>query len=209
MTYETLRVDRYGLACVITLHRPDKRNAISVLTMYELIAALKSAEPAQHTREVIITGGPEFFASGADLNGALKVKTASQGTEYFKRWHRLNSTVEEIDKPVIAAIEGFCITGGLELAPTCDLQVGAESSSYAITSSRIGTVAGAGSTQRLLRIVGTAQALDMLFAVDPVDSAQAYRIGLINRLKPKDGALDGAKAMISVYAQRPPSALRW
>lgn len=207
MSYETIGVGQDGSSCVITLNRPDKRNAISVLMMDELMAALKAAEAEPSVRGVVITGGPAFFAAGADLNEALQVKTASQGTDYFKRWHRLNSTIEELAKPVIAAIEGFCITGGLELALACDLRVAAEGSSFAITSARIGTVAGAGGTQRLPRIVGVAHALDILFAADPIDATQAYRIGLINRLTPKGGALDGAKALVNIYAQRAPLSL--
>jgi enoyl-CoA hydratase/carnithine racemase len=207
MSYQTIGVEQDGPSCVITLNRPDKRNAISILMMDELMAALKAAEIEPSVRGVVITGGTAFFAAGADLNEALQVKTPSQGTEYFKRWHRLNSTIEELAKPVVAAIEGFCITGGLELALACDLRVAAEGSSYAITSARIGTVAGAGGTQRLPRIVGVAHALDILFAADPIDAAQAYRIGLINRLTPKGGALDGAKALINIYAQRAPLSL--
>ena len=207
MNYETIIAEQDGPSCVITLNRPDKRNAISVLMMDELTAALKAAEAEPSARGVVITGGPAFFAAGADLNEALRVKTAAQGTDYFKRWHRLNNVIEELGKPVIAAIEGFCITGGLELALACDLRVAAEGSSFAITSARIGTVAGAGGTQRLPRIVGVAHALDILFAADPIDATQAYRIGLINRLMPKGGALDGAKALVNIYAQRAPLSL--
>jgi len=207
MNYETIIAEQDGPSCVVTLNRPDKRNAISVLMMDELTAALKAAEAEPSARGVVITVGPAFFAAGADLNEALRVKTAAQGTDYFKRWHRLNNVIEELGKPVIAAIEGFCITGGLELALACDLRVAAEGSSFAITSARIGTVAGAGGTQRLPRIVGVAHALDILFAADPIDATQAYRIGLINRLMPKGGALDGAKALVNIYAQRAPLSL--
>jgi enoyl-CoA hydratase/carnithine racemase len=207
MTYETLLVATDGPACVITLNRPDKRNAVSVQMMQELIAAMKAAEADAAIRAVIITGGSSFFAAGADLNEALQVKTAAQGIEYFKRWHALNATVEELAKPVIAAIEGFCITGGLELALACDLRVAAEGSTFAITSARIGTVAGAGGTQRLPRIVGVAHALDILFSAEPIDGKEAHRIGLVNRLVPKGGALDAAKALVNVYAQRAPLSL--
>jgi len=110
-------------------------------------------------------------------------------------------------KPVIAAIEGFCMTGGLELALACDLRVGGRDSTYAITSSRIGTVAGAGGTQRLPRIVGEAYALEILFAADPISAEEAYRMGLINRLTDKGRALDEAKAMIDLYATRAPLSL--
>jgi len=207
MSYQTIQVSQDGPSCVITLNRPDKRNAISVQMMDELVAAMKAAEAEPAVRGIIITGGPAFFAAGADLNEALQVRTASQGTDYFKRWHRLNSTVEELARPVIAAIEGFCITGGLELALACDLRVAAENATFAITSSRIGTVAGAGGTQRLPRIVGISHALDILFAADPIDAAHAHRIGLINRLTPKGGALAAAKALVAVYAQRAPLSL--
>ena len=207
MTYETLLTTQDGPSCVITLNRPDKRNAVSVQMMQELIAAMKAAEADEAVRTVIITGGPSFFAAGADLNEALQVKTAAQGIEYFKRWHALNSTIEELAKPVVAAIEGFCITGGLELALACDLRVAAEGSTFAVTSARIGTVAGAGGTQRLPRIVGIAHALDILFSAEPIGAVEAHRIGLVNRLTPKGGALDAAKALAQVYAQRAPLSL--
>ena len=207
MSYETILVKNEEAAAVITLNRPDKRNAISVQLMDELTAALAIAESDETVRAVILTGGNSYFAAGADLNEALQVTAAKQGIEYFKRWHRLNTTVEELEKPVIAAIEGFCITGGLELALACDLRVAGEGATFAITSAKIGTVAGAGGTQRLPRIVGVANALDMLFSADPIDAQEAHRIGLINLRVPQGGALSAAKAMVKVYERRAPISL--
>ncbi|MGZ5140292.1 MAG: enoyl-CoA hydratase/isomerase family protein [Burkholderiales bacterium] len=207
MTYETILTHQDGPSFVITLNRADKRNAVSINMMHELIDAMKAAETDASVRAVIITGGPAFFAAGADLTEALQVKTAAQGMEYFKRWHTLNATIEELAKPVLAAIEGFCITGGLELALACDLRIGAEGSTYAVTSSRIGTVAGAGGTQRLPRLVGVAHALDILFAAEPIPATEAHRIGLINRLVAKGGALEAAKTLVKIYAQRAPLSL--
>jgi enoyl-CoA hydratase/carnithine racemase len=207
MSYETIRVDNDGPAAVITLNRPEKRNAISTQLMDEVVAALGTADHEPGIRAVILTGGPAYFAAGADLNEALQVKTAEQGMSYFKRWHRLNQTIEELGKPVIAAIEGFCITGGLELALACDLRVAGEGSSFAITSSKIGTVAGAGGTQRLPRIVGVSNALDILFAANPIDAQEAHRIGLVNRLVKRGEALGAAKAMVKVYEERAPLSL--
>jgi enoyl-CoA hydratase/carnithine racemase len=205
--YKTLLVERTGPACVITLNRPQRRNAISIELMEELIVAMHAIDSDGEVRGVIITGGKEYFAAGADLNEALQIKTAEQGIDYFRRWHRLCDALETSKKPVIAAIEGFCMTGGLELALACDLRVGTRDSNYAITSSRIGTVAGAGGTQRLPRIVGEAYALEILFAAEPIDAAEAYRMGLINRLTEKGRALDEAKAMIALYATRAPLSL--
>ena len=209
MSYETILTSQDGPARIITLNRPDKRNAVSTLMMREIAAELKATEQDAATRAVIITGGPTFFSAGADLNEALQVKTATQGTAYFGQWHMLNTAIEETPKPVIAAIEGFCITGGLEFALACDLRVAGDGSTFAVTSSRIGTVAGAGGTQRLPRIVGEANALEILFSAEPIDAKEAHRIGLINRLAPKGGALDAAKKLVAVYAQRAPIGLAY
>lgn len=207
MNYQTILAERDGAASIITFNRPDKRNAISLQMMDEITAALMAAEADSAARAVIITGGRSFFAAGADLNEALQISSAAQGIDYFKRWHRLAAAIEELAKPVIAAIEGFCVTGGLELALACDVRIAAEGSTFAITSSKIGTVAGAGGTQRLPRIVGMAHALEMLFAADPIDAREAYRIGLVNRLTPQGGALEAAKALVNIYAQRAPLSL--
>ncbi|WP_342642081.1 enoyl-CoA hydratase/isomerase family protein [Rhodoligotrophos ferricapiens] len=207
MSYETILTDRDGSSFVITLNRPQRRNAVSLQAMDEIMAACKEADSDDAIRAVIITGGMDYFSAGADLNEARAIKGPKQGIAYFNSWHRLNESLEMLGKPVIAAIEGFCMTGGLELALACDLRVAAEGASFAITSSKIGTVAGAGGTQRLPRIVGQAKALELLFAADPIDAREAHRIGLINRLTPKGGALAEAKAMIKVYEQRAPLSL--
>jgi enoyl-CoA hydratase/carnithine racemase len=203
MTYATLEAARHGTAFVITLKRPERRNALSRQAAAEIIDAAQRGEADTAARAVIITGGPDFFSAGADLTEAIQVGSAD-APAYFRNFHRLAEVLETLQKPVLAAIEGFCFTGGLELALACDIRIGAEGSSYAITSARIGTVAGAGGTQRLPRIVGAAHALEMLFAAEPIDAAEAYRIGLINRLTPKGGALTEAKRMAELYATRGP-----
>ena len=108
---------------------------------------------------------------------------------------------------MIAAIEGFCMTGGCELALACDLRVAGAGATFGITSARIGTIAGAGGTQRLPRVVGLSNALAMLFSADPIDADEAFRIGLINRKTDKGGALDAARAIASTYAERAPLSL--
>lgn len=203
----TLLLEKSGPACIITLNRPKVRNAISIEMMDELIDVMAELDGDNSVHAVIVTGGTGYFAAGADLNEALQVKTATQGMDYFGRWHRVCAALENSRKPVIAAIEGFCMTGGLELALACDLRVGAAGSTYAITSSRIGTVAGAGGTQRLPRIVGTSYALQILFAADPFSAQDAYRMGLINEHTAKGEALAGAMKMAELYATRAPISL--
>jgi enoyl-CoA hydratase/carnithine racemase len=207
MQFQTLKIEREGANFVITLNRPERRNALSILCLDEIATAARGAESDSTSRAVILTGGAEYFSAGADLTEAIKVKTASDGIEYFRRFHRVCEALETLGKPVLAAIEGFCMTGGLELALACDIRIGAEGSTYAITSSRIGTVAGAGGTQRLPRIVGTAKALELLFAAEPIPAEEAHRIGLINHLAPKGGALAQAKRMVEVYEKRAPLSL--
>lgn len=207
MATETIVVSRSDAAAVVRLNRPERRNAISLQMMSEIVAALDEAERDPAVRTVIVTGGPDCFSAGADLNEALQVRSVPAAMEFLGSLHRLNNRIETLDKPVIAAIEGFCMTGGLELALACDLRVAGEGASFAITSARIGTVPGAGGTQRLPRIVGKANALELLFAAEPIDCAEAHRIGLINRRTDHGGALDEALAIARVHAERAPLSL--
>jgi enoyl-CoA hydratase/carnithine racemase len=205
--FETIKIDVKHRALIITLNRPDRRNAVSLQMMADIVTAVEGADHDKDVRTIIITGGMDYFSAGADLTEAVKVKSATDGKYYFNRWHALNTTLEHSSKPVIAAIEGFCMTGGLELALACDLRVAAKGSTFAITSSRIGTVAGAGGTQRLPRVVGLSNALDMLFAAESIDATEALRIGLINRLTDKGEALGKALEMAELYSTRAPLAL--
>ena len=204
MAYQTILTETAGPASIITLNRPDKRNAISTTCMDELMAAAAAAEADPAVRGVVVTGGQRFFSAGADLNDALAIASPSDGIAYFKRWHRLNETFEGLAKPVIAAIEGFCMTGGLEFALACDLRIAGAGASFAITSSRIGTVAGAGGTQRLPRLIGPAKALELMLGADPIDTDEALRIGLINRAVPAGQALAEARKLVDHYATRAP-----
>jgi enoyl-CoA hydratase/carnithine racemase len=205
--YETLQAERKGSALIVKLNRPDRRNAVSLKMMAEIISAVKAAEDDAESRTIILYGGQDYFSAGADLTEAVQIKTATDGTRYFNQWHALNATLENSSKPIIAAIEGFCMTGGLELALAADLRVAGDGSTFAITSARIGTVAGAGGTQRLPRVVGIGNALDVLFAAEPIDAREALRIGLINRLTERGGALEKALEMAALYATRAPLSL--
>ncbi len=207
MSEAVIETRREGAALVVTLARPKVRNAISLATMEALIGAMDAASAEDAVRAVIFTGGPDYFSAGADLNDALAIDGARSAVAYFNRWHRLCNAVEVMAIPAIAAIEGFCLTGGLEFALACDLRVAGRSASFAITSARIGTVAGAGGTQRLPRPVGHSKALELLFAAEPIAAAEAHRIGLINRLVETGGALTSALELAELYATRAPLSL--
>jgi len=207
MAYETILVERDGAACVITLNRPKRRNAFSIQLMTELGAACREADADDAVRAVIITGGSEYFSAGADLTEAMQVKSARDGVKYMKNWQVINDTMETLGKPVIAAIEGYCTTGGWEFVMACDIRIAGEGATFNLTSSRIGTVPGAGGTQRLPREVGVHRALEILFAAEPIDAAEAFRIGAINRVVPKGQALARAKELVKIYEKRAPLSL--
>jgi enoyl-CoA hydratase/carnithine racemase len=209
MNFENIKVDQDGAACVIAINRGEKRNSLSKATIDEIEAAVRRADRDATVRGIVITGGDKFFSSGADLNEALQVKSVVDGDDFFGRANRLCDLLESLTKPVIAAIEGFCITGGLEMSMACDIRIAARGSSYAITSARIGTVAGFGGTQRLPRLVGPANACEMLFLAEPIDAEHAFRIGLVNRLVEKGQALAEAKAMIAIFEKRGPISLAY
>ena len=209
MNYQDIDVKREGAAMIIRFNRPERRNAISVAVMDQMLKAFHEADGDATVFGVIITGGNEFFSAGADLKEVPALMSApATAVEYMALWRRLHATIENLSKPVIAAIEGFCLTGGFELTLACDMRVAGEGSSFGITSSKIGTVPGSGGTQRLPRIVGNDNALDILLSGNPVDAQHAFRIGLLTRLVAKGQALETAKAMINVYESRAPLSLK-
>lgn len=209
MTFATIAFTKEGPSAVIRLNRPDKRNAINFEMMDEIESALGSLNDEADISGIIFTGGDKFFSAGMDLNTAKDLGSPKKFTDFMSHWRRLNKAQEEHSKPIIAAIEGFCYTGGLELALACDLRVASKGATFAITSSKIGTVAGAGGTQRLPRIVGVSNALEMLFSADPFDADHAHRIGLINKKTENGQALAEAKKLVEIYSQRAPLSLRF
>jgi len=209
MSFSTIRTEQDGAAFVITLNRPERRNAFSKQMMAEVAEACRKAEAEPSVSAVIVTGGTQFFSAGADLTEAQQIKSPADGVEYMKHWERLNDAIETLGKPVIAAIEGFCMTGGFEFILACDIRVAGAGSTFTITSSKIGTVPGAGGTQRLPRLVGPGRALDILFSAEPIDAERAERIGLVEHLAPAGGALARAKELAQLYATRAPLSLAW
>jgi enoyl-CoA hydratase/carnithine racemase len=209
MQFETIIVSQDGPSFVITLNRPDRRNAFSVQMMKEITEACRSAEKDPTVRGIIITGGLKYFSAGADLNEAMAIKTTADGVAYMKNWEALNNAMEQLEKPVIAAIEGFCMTGGWEFVMACDIRIAAQNATFALTSSKIGTVPGAGGTQRLPREIGVSRALEIMFSGDPIDAQKAERIGAVNQVVPVGGALDAARELVKIYEKRAPLSLAY
>ena len=138
MAFETILTEIDGAAFVITMNRPAKRNAMSIKMTQEIAEACGVAEADPAVRGVVITGGETFFSAGADLNEARAIKSFLDAFNHMKAWEALTDTIENLQKPVIAAIEGFAITGGWELAMACDIRVAGDGASFMLTGSRIG-----------------------------------------------------------------------
>lgn len=207
MNHETIVVEQRGPAAIVRFARPAKRNAISLRMMREIAQAASMAEDDKAVSALILTGGSKFFSSGVDLAQAGEARGLGDMVKFLRHFRGLNEVLEDLSKPVIAAIEGYCITGGLELALACDIRIAGEGALFGISSTKIGTVAGAGGTQRLPRLIGKARALELLFSAEPIDAQEALRIGLVNKLTAAGQALDAALALAELYAQRAPLSM--
>lgn len=207
--FATITVEVDAPVGSIRFQRPEKYNAISTQLMAETVHALRYLEDREDVAGVLVCGTDRYFSTGADLDEALTIETPGQYVGYNRSWRELTSTVERLTKPVIACISGYCYTGGLEFAMACDIRVAAQNATFAITSARIGSVAGAGGTQRLPRLIGAGRAKAMLFAADPIDADEAYRIGLIDFLVPDGEVESHGRARVEVFATRGPLSLAW
>jgi enoyl-CoA hydratase/carnithine racemase len=207
--FATITVERRKPAAIITLNRPEFRNALSVELITEVERALRILEEEPDISAVVLAGSVKAFSAGMDLNEAVEITSPMDYLRWNRLFRSLTYTIEHHLKPVIAAINGYCLTGGLELALACDIRVAGQGASFGITSSKIGSVAGAGGTQRLPRIVGPGQAKRLLFGAEFIDGAEAARIGLVDVLVPDDEVLAETQRMAELYATRGPLSLAW
>jgi len=206
---EQIKVERRGSAAVVTLHRPDRQNALSSTLLNELGATLREADRDEAVRGIILTGNEKVFSTGGDLKEALALDNIGAIRRWLEAFQRANEAIESIGTPVVAAIEGFCLTGGLELALCCDIRISADNAQYGITSSRIGTVAGAGATQRLARLIGPEWTKEILFSGNFIDAKTAHSIRLVSEVVPLGQTVARALERIESYAQRAPLSVAY
>ena len=203
MAYETIEVrteaEKVG---IITLNRPKQLNALNGQLMDELGAALKAFDADAKIGCTIITGSEKAFAAGADIGAMAQYSFAdAYGGDYITRnWE----TIRSIRKPVIAAVSGFALGGGCELAMMCDFIIAADNAKFGQPEIKLGVIPGAGGTQRLPRAVGKSKAMDMALTGRMMDAAEAERAGLVSRVVPFDKLADealGAALIISDFSQ--------
>jgi enoyl-CoA hydratase/carnithine racemase len=207
MSFATVTVDCSEGAFVIGLNRPESRNAINVAMMEDLVAAVHQAGEMRAAAAVIIAGGERFFSAGRDLK-EVAANTDRASMEGAKAaWRAVTDSFEKCPKPVIAAIEGHCLTGGLELALACDMRVAGQGASFGVISARLGTLPAFGATQRLPRLVGASKALELMLLAEPIEVDEAHRIGLVNRKTETGGALAECRRMAQLLLERAPLSL--
>jgi enoyl-CoA hydratase len=198
MSYESILVETRGRVGLVTLNRPKQLNALNDALMNELGQALAAFEADEGIGCIVITGSEKAFAAGADI-GAMKDWGYMDvyKSEYITRnWEKLRA----VRKPVIAAVSGFALGGGCELAMMCDFIIAAETAKFGQPEIKLGIIPGAGGTQRLPRAVSKAKAMDLALTARMMDAAEAERAGLVSRVVPADRLLDEALEAATIIA---------
>lgn len=209
MSYETILIDRRAEGyAVITLNRPDKLNALNIQLLDELRQAIGGIAGDASVRGVIITGaGEKAFAAGADI-AELNRLDGSTGSAYSERGQQVFSMIERLEKPVIAAVNGFALGGGCELAMACHIRLASEKARFGQPEVNLGIIPGFGGTQRLTRLVGPARSAEYNLTGDMIDAATAERIGLANHVHPPEQLMEKAEEMMKKILAKGPAAVR-
>ena len=198
MTYENLLVEARDRVGVVTLNRPQRLNALSDALAAELAAALRALDDDPAIAVIVLTGGEKAFAAGADIGAMADWDYAKvYGDDYITKNYE---AIRSVRKPVIAAVAGYALGGGCELAMMCDMIVAADTAKFGQPEVTIGTMPGMGGTQRLPRAIGKAKAIDWCLTGRMVDAVEAERAGLVARLVPADQVEDEALAMAAKIA---------
>jgi enoyl-CoA hydratase len=207
-SYEFIRLesDDEGIA-TLTVSRPDKLNALNAATIAELGAAVEEIAADPGVRGVLVTGeGQKAFVAGADI-AELSRMGPVDGVEVSRAGQRVFRRLEMLRKPVVAAVNGFALGGGCELALACHLRVASENARFGLPEVKLGIIPGYGGTLRLTRIVGKGRALELMLTGEMIDAAEAYRIGLANRVVPQEALLGEARALLATIVRNGPVAL--
>ncbi len=189
--YEYIKVETEDAIGIITLNRPEDRNVLREEVRLELLQAFKGFEINNKVKAVILTGGPDIFAAGANIKA---MASASAMDMYWrKRLPELCGIIENMPKPVIAAIGGYCFGGGCEIILSCDIRIAATNAKIGQPEINIGIIPGGGGCVRLPRVVGRTKAKELIFTGQPVDAEEALRIGLVSKVVPPEELLEEAK----------------
>jgi len=205
--YSNLLIDVRDRIATVTLNRPDKLNALNEQTIRELGQAMDEVTAREDVGGVILTGsGEKAFVAGADIGELAKMGTI-EGVEVSRLGQQVFRRIELSRKPVIAAVNGFALGGGCELALACHLRVASENARFGLPEVKLGIIPGYGGTLRLPRIVGKGRALELMLSAEMIDAQEAYRIGLANKVVPQAELAEAARKLMTTILRNGPVAV--
>ena len=203
MAYNNLKISRKEQTAIITISRSEALNALNSETFDELSDALDKLDGDDSVSVIVITGEGKAFVAGADI-AELKGMNAFQARAFSLKGQKVFEQIESLKKPVIAAVNGFCLGGGNELAMSCDFRVASEKAKFGQPEVNLGTTPGFAGTQRLPRLVGEGRAKELLMTGDIIDAQAAHRIGLVNKVTAPEGLMDAVMELaVKIQAKGP------
>ena len=205
MSFDNVIVEKDGAIGVVTLNRPQALNALSYGLVKDLSLAMQELDRDKEVRVIIVTGGEKVFAAGADIK-----EMADRGPFDERIHERLGyrDQINKITKPVIAAVSGFALGGGCELAMSCDIIIASETARFGQPEVNLGIIPGSGGTQRLTHLIGKHRAMELVLTGDIINAADAERFGLVNRVVPVELLLEEAKNVAKKIAAKPALAIK-
>ena len=206
---ENVGYEKKGSIAYVALNRPKVMNALNKATIVELRSAFEDARDDSAVRGVIMTGaGDKAFAAGADI-AEIANNTAVEAEEATRRGQALTDLIENLGKPVVAAVNGFALGGGCELAMACAIRIAAESAKFGQPEVKLGVMPGYGGTQRMPRLVGRGRALKLILSGDIIDAAEAYRIGLVDEVVPVAQVIERAESVLKKITANAPLSVKY
>ncbi len=205
--YKNLVVHNAEAIATIQLNRPQKKNSLNGELRLEIEAALKDIGHDTGTRVVILTGGNEIFCAGADISEIQETTSVDSGYRHSREFQLLFDQIEALPQPVIAAVAGYALGGGCELALACDFRIASPNARFGLPEIKIGAFPGGGGTQRLPRLIGAAKAKEIILTGDPITAEQALSLGLVMKVVAQESLLDETRAFALKLAALPRLAM--
>jgi enoyl-CoA hydratase len=207
VNYRNILVEMVGQIGIIRINRPQALNALNIETIHELNDVVHQWSKKDDIKVIIITGEGKAFVAGADI-AEMKDMTRQQAIDFSEMGQRVFSLIESQEKPVIAAVNGFALGGGCELAMACDIRIASDKAKLGQPEVNLGVIPGFAGTQRLARMVGTAKAKELIFTADMIDAQTALSIGLVNQVVPLENLMNAVMEMAKKIASKGPIAIK-